>query len=119
MRITALLTMVTISAAAIFGSLALKSWGAALKANDEQAFTNHVRHKLNPFLWETHFSHKLEFNQITSKILKINLNKVSESEIPRLLTVFQQLKYVRIHKLDITGDRSGQVFNISLVMTTN
>ena len=65
MRIMALLTMVTISVVAIFGSLALKSWSADLEAKDEQAFTKHIKHKLNPILWETHFAHKLELNQIT------------------------------------------------------
>tara|TARA_B100000780_G_scaffold69892_1_gene46447 strand:+ start:248 stop:607 length:360 start_codon:yes stop_codon:yes gene_type:complete len=119
MRIMALLTMVTISVVAIFGSLALKSWSADLEAKDEQAFTKHIKHKLNPILWETHFAHKLELNQITSQILKIDINRVPDYEIARLLTVFQQLKYVRVHKLDITGDRRGQVFNISSVMTTD
>ena len=118
-RIIATSVLLLLSTIVIMLSLELKSWSDGIASNDVQSFIKVEETRLNIGLWEKYLGHKLDLNLVTPNAFEINLKSVSDKEIFSLLDKLENLRYARLHKLDIIANQPKQMFEILAVMTLN
>ena len=118
-RIIGTSVLVLLSAAIVIASWELKAWSNSIASNDVQSFITVDETKLDEVLWEEYLGHQLDLTMVTSNIFEIGLMSVAAGELPNLLAKFENLRYARLHKLDIIASQADQIFNILAVVTLN
>ena len=118
-RFIATFVLIMLSVIIVTISLELRSWNSGIVLNDTQNFIKVETTQLDIRSWEKYLGHKLDFNLVTSNIFKIDLTSVTAGELPNLLDKFEKLRYIQLHKLDITAKKPDQIFEISAVLTLN
>jgi len=67
--------------------------------------------------WENYFTHDLEIEKISENVIQILLKDVLSEDVQPLLAKLQQIRYAKLHNVNLIGDMKKKVFEIVVVLT--
>lgn len=117
MRFLGTLILILISVLIIFASFELKSWTIKLRSEDLQSFIKYNETQLNENLWRKYIKHKIQLNLISEKVLRINLSDVSPEDLGQKIKYLEQIKYAKLHNLELVLNQKSKLFNVIATIT--